>query len=277
MNNLHFFQNNLSGDIPESFAGLVNLTHFFVEKNNFTSVPDFSDHPNASVLTVRAQLNYLNFGDIEANHIGAPLKEFTYLTQKNDQTPVIEDFYVGAEKVIVNDRAGGDNTTYQWETWNGAEWQIVEGASEKDLIIPAAGLEHNGIAYRCKMTNSVVTDLVIYSTNVVLKAVVSLDYYAVADGDWTNPLIWSRTLGGESANEVPTIYDRVYLDGHLVKVDGEASCREVNIEAAKPGKLLVSGKDAHLIVKGEVKIEGSANKGIKMLVVDKGGKIECIK
>lgn len=267
--------NQLEGELP-AFPSDSMLKQLKIEGNKITALPVVKVLSGLELLQVSNTL--ITFADIENNMPDESTPQFltfTYAPQELVIDPVTMDYIIGTNHTIINSRAGGVNTSYQWEIWNGTGWEPVAGATSADLTLTNAGVDQNGKAYRCKMTNSVITDLTIYSTETVLNAIVSINYYTVADGDWNDPAIWSESSGGAPANAVPTRYDKVIIEGHNVSVASEVECREININALQTGKIEISGTEAYLIVNGEIIIEGPAEKGKKMLVVNNGGKIEC--
>ncbi|ELR69992.1 hypothetical protein C900_04436 [Fulvivirga imtechensis AK7] len=271
---LYLNNNLLEGALPEVPA--TSLLRDVYLSNNKVSVPVLKSLPGITKLLV--DNTWVSFAEIENNmpDAGTPqFSTFIYSPQQLVVAPVSRDYYVGQDLIVENDRAGGANTLYQWQKWNGSTWEDIVEASAMDLSLPAPGPEEDNQRYRCKMTNTVITDVELFSSEFILNAIVSKDFYTIADGNWDDPSIWSNISGGATVNNVPTRYDIVFIEGHDVKVSTEVSCLGMNINALQPGKVEVAGQAAYLIVNGEIVIEGPAEKGKKMLVVNNGGKIEC--
>lgn len=98
-------------------------------------------------------------------------------------------------------------------------------------------------------------------------------YYAIADGQWTNPTTWSLTPNGTPATTFPSSIDFVAIKGHTVTVSGDAKIAGVTITSNGNATLLnVSGPAAYLTSKGNILInsEGISNPPDLLTVRDNG-------
>ncbi|MEM9856970.1 MAG: fibronectin type III domain-containing protein [Bacteroidota bacterium] len=104
---------------------------------------------------------------------------------------------------------------------------------------------------------------------------ISYTFYAIADGNWSDPTIWSLTDGGTTDSQVPTQFDHVEIGAYQIEVTAPVDCRGVKITAGSSTLLLISGNQAKLTVDGEVVILNQAAVDNKILQVVNGGTLEC--
>ncbi|MBK9147029.1 MAG: hypothetical protein IPM12_04305 [Flavobacteriales bacterium] len=74
-------------------------------------------------------------------------------------------------------------------------------------------------------------------------------YWVGNSGNWTDPLHWSTTSGGNSSNCIPSIYDNVVFDsnsftgaGQSVTVNAQAYCRNMTWTAGLPNPTLAGNQ-----------------------------------
>jgi Leucine-rich repeat (LRR) protein len=170
--------NSLTGTIPEGIGNLVNLTEFQIQRNQFTGVipdtianlvnltyfplydNDFYDLPDLSSLISLNSLHIYNnrftFEDIEPN-IGVPLSLFEYSPQ--DSVGIQKDTTLNiGDNLDMSVVVGGTANQYQWVK-DGVD---ITNATDSIYIIASASVSDSGI-YICRITNTIATDLTIYS------------------------------------------------------------------------------------------------------------------
>ncbi|MEM7106691.1 MAG: hypothetical protein AAF519_00600, partial [Bacteroidota bacterium] len=268
--------NNLEGSVPSELGNLTNLTQFYVHDNaSVTEVKTFSNIPD----TVQIQRCGLDFSSIEqflnADGTPKPVHQFLYSPQNSSDSLVQIDAFLNESITVQNSRVGGTNTLYQWEEWNGTTWVNVDGQNSANLNLPIINLDDDGRRFRCKMTNTLITGMTLYSEEYVIQVIIQQTFYAIADGNWSDPNIWSLTEDGPSDARVPTRFDDVQIGNYQIEVTENVDCREVNISASSNTGLLVSGREAKLTVNGEVIILNQGAVENKIVQVTNGGTIEC--
>lgn len=100
-------------------------------------------------------------------------------------------------------------------------------------------------------------------------------FFAIADGNWRDGSVWSYEPGGLPINYYPRAEDEAVIAGHHIIVDNEVTCGEIKIGNDPQGRLEVTGKSGHLIVNGNITIQGSSAAYKRLLMVNNFGKIEC--
>ncbi len=157
----------------------------------------------------------------------------------------------------------------------GSNWIDLAGGNSPDLDLGVLSLDDDGRKFRCAMTSTWFPGTTVYTQGFQIKVIIVETFYAIADGNWSDPAIWSLTEGGSSSNQVPTEFDRIEIGDYQIEVTNEVDCREVNINASASTLLLVSGSEAKLTVNGEVRILNQGAEESKILQVINGGKLEC--
>ncbi|MEM9859488.1 MAG: hypothetical protein AAF843_19195 [Bacteroidota bacterium] len=268
----------MEGNIPNSVLDLESLATLSLSNNNYKSLLNFKSHSNASNLSINISSNLLDFGSIESN-LNAdgtiPFVSFTYSPQNSPDSAVQNHVFLNESADVQNLRAGGVNTLYQWEEWNGTNWVNVDGQNSADLNLPMITLDDDGRRFRCEMTNTLITDMTLYSEEYVIQVIIPQTFYAISDGNWSDPTIWSLTDGGTTVGQVPTQFDDVEIGAFQVEVTEVVDCRGMNISAANNTLLLVSGREAKLTVNGEVTILNQGAVENKIVQVTNGGTLEC--
>ncbi|MEO1053052.1 MAG: fibronectin type III domain-containing protein [Bacteroidota bacterium] len=269
---LYLNDNSLQGTIPNVIGGMPSLTDAVFSNNEFTGLEMMSDHPNRQNLTLAVFNNYLNFGDLEAN-IPSGLEvidEFNYTPQLD--LSEIQLITLAPDESVINDRGEGEQTQYQWQEWSGTEWLNLAGKNTRDLSLDNF---QTGKRYRCEMTNTWVSGLILHSSIFEVSKVQST-YYAIANGDWTDGAIWSLEEGGVSVNQVPSIADIVIIDGYQIQATSAVECSGITIDGDALTQLSVRGPNAHVIVHGNVVIKGNYRQAEDLLTLEAGGKLECV-
>ena len=90
-------------------------------------------------------------------------------------------------------------------------------------------------------------------------------YYAIADGDWSNPNVWSKTVGGVTSGTVPSSKNVANIKGYNVTVSSDVSCAGLNIvtQGRNTSLSLVNGK---LNIGGKLYIENNSNYNLNLNV-----------
>ncbi len=144
--------NQLSGAIPAEFVNLTGLMNLVLDNNNFDQLPDLSSLANLSDLNV--EFNRFTFADIEPN-IGIP--NFTYSPQDSIGASKDTTIAVGSQ-IELSITVGGTANQYQWMK-DGVD--IPEAVASTYTISSAQAADAG--SYVCKISNTLVTELVLYS------------------------------------------------------------------------------------------------------------------
>ncbi len=154
LGSLFLNNNQLTGAVPNEIVNIINLSDMGFEHNQLNDLPDLSSLNNLEWLVI--QNNQFTFEDIEPN-IGAASQSFTYSPQDSigiskDTTINVGDFLEMSVSV------GGTANQYQWVK-DGVD---ITGATDSVYIISNASVADSG-TYICRITNTIATDLTIYS------------------------------------------------------------------------------------------------------------------
>jgi parallel beta-helix repeat protein len=151
---LYLNVNQLSGDVPDELLNLLNLQTLEIALNQFSGLPSLVGL--SQLTSLKIQNNRFTFEDIEPN-IGAASQSFVYSPQ--DSVGIYKDTTITIGNGLTFSVAvGGDNNQYQWYK-NG---NPIGGANATTYDIPSVALSDSGV-YHCRITNSVATDLTLYS------------------------------------------------------------------------------------------------------------------
>ncbi len=146
--------NQLTGSIPTEIGNLTSLVNLFLNDNSFVSLPSLSELSSLEVL--RIQNNKFTFEDIEPN-VEVPSSEFTYSPQDSVGEP--QDTIIHADSSFsMSISIGGDSNQYQWKR----DGSIIPGATDSSYTISSAEPGDSG-SYICEITNTVATELTLYS------------------------------------------------------------------------------------------------------------------
>ncbi|NQU80596.1 MAG: immunoglobulin domain-containing protein, partial [Bacteroidetes bacterium] len=187
--NLQLFHNQLSGTIPPEIGTMSNLVFLNLQNNHFTGLANLS--PLGSLAELTIENNRFTFKDIEPN-IGVPGTTFTYSPQDSVGELIDTTVYVGTSYTM-SVSTGGANSKYQWKK-NGVP--IGSISSDSTYTINSIAFSDSG-TYICEITNTVATDLILYSRPIHVKATIisSFPYsedFESGSGSW-------RTGGSNSS------------------------------------------------------------------------------
>jgi Zn-dependent metalloprotease len=180
--NLEFLllgNNQLSGILPASMGNLANLKRLELQSNQFASLPTFLAsfvNPNSGGnqgLFVRD--NRLTFESLEAN-IKKLAKDTAYSPQDSIGTAANLALNSG-QTLNLSALVGGANNRYQWTL----DSKNLVGATNASLTITNVGVAQQGW-YSCKVTNTVVTGLMLNRRRVYVKIICSPTNAAVKAG-----------------------------------------------------------------------------------------------
>jgi Leucine-rich repeat (LRR) protein len=171
LNMLRIDRNKFSGKLTDKILQLPNLDDIWIEENNFTEIPNFSSKEN--IIRLKIFNNNLTFEDIEpnmpvldiVNNSENQYAEFIYSPQKKIGEPISEQIEEEQEYTLSID-CGGEHNQYQWIK-DGVI--LNEPTTNPEYIISSFSKEDEGF-YMCKVTNSIVPDLIIESYTIALTA-----------------------------------------------------------------------------------------------------------
>jgi Zn-dependent metalloprotease/Leucine-rich repeat (LRR) protein len=155
---LYCGSNQFSGDVPNEIQNLVNLEGLDLSNNQLEGLPQLNTMTLLSFLNTWN--NKFTFEDIEPN-IGIATS-FYYAPQDS----------VGIEATVtVNENeqfftfiaVGGEHNVYQWFK----DGNLIPGEQNDALIIANTALSDAGV-YSCQITNTVATELTLYSRPITL-------------------------------------------------------------------------------------------------------------
>jgi len=164
-------ENQLTGSVPPEIGNLSNLISLGIAHNDLEDLPDLSGLSSLENLYIHN--NRFTFEDIEPN-ILVPSRHFYYSPQdsvgetQNDTINITSNYTMSVS-------VGGDNNQYQWKKYS----TIIQSATDTFYTISNAKISDAG-RYICEITNTVATNLTLYSKSV---------YLTVTSIDTTSPLI----------------------------------------------------------------------------------------
>jgi len=184
-----FFSNQFSGALPDEMTHLTSLQRLNLFNNQFTDLPNLSSIP--TLVSLKIQNNQFTFEDIEP-HIG--IATFIYSPQDsmgNEQDTLVTT----GSTLTLSVSVGGANNQYQWEK---DKLQIAQADDSLYTISPVE-LSDAGF-YSCEITNTIATDLTLYSRPIQVSVMVSgiqkdslalIALYDSTDGaNWTDNTQW---------------------------------------------------------------------------------------
>ncbi|MFZ5517870.1 MAG: leucine-rich repeat domain-containing protein [Candidatus Zhuqueibacterota bacterium] len=152
---LYLFKNKFTGAVPAGVGQMPLLERLYLDENQFTDLPDLS--ADTSLIYSRIGDNNFTFEDIEPNMF---ITNFSYSPQDSvgeKQDTTIES---GAS-LTLSVAVGGTANHYQWQK-NSTD---IPGANGSSYAIGSATAADSG-AYCCKITNSIVANLTLYSRTI---------------------------------------------------------------------------------------------------------------
>lgn len=102
---------------------------------------------------------------------------------------------------------------------------------------------------------------------------ISRTYYAIGNGNWTTPAIWSTTENGPPSTVYPYDIDKVVIEGHEVTINSDITSAEITLTSTQERTgLVVEGLMGKLTVNGKVIINQGPgwNNGDMFLVKNNG-------
>lgn len=158
LEDLNLGLNNLSGAVPASFTNLSDLRWLVLGNNQLTHLPDLSSLNN--LLVIGVPFNRLTFEDIEPN-LGVA-SSFTYTPQDSVGQSWDTTLTVGQPFMLSVD-VGGSANVYAWRR----NRLFISGANQPVFQIDSVVLANSG-TYDCVISNTLCTELVLYSRPVTL-------------------------------------------------------------------------------------------------------------
>ena len=257
---LNLSENLLSGTIPKAVLALPQLeqvdlggnefqgtTPYFSSPalesmilldNQYHSLANYSNHPNAAGLAISVWYNALDFADIIPLLVANQIKMTSFLYQRQDSLPT---FYK-ADSYTYSVEVGGTGNQYQWLK-NGT---AVPGATTDQLVLTEATYRAEDV-YQCEVTNPQAPHLTLISR---IRPQVAGQFYAVGDGRWTDA-IWAYEPGGPPVDNYPQEDSEVFIVGHNVTVDQPLTTGSVHVVVDQaPASLVVDG--AEMTIYGEL-------------------------
>ena len=165
--------NQLTGAVPDSITNLMVMEKFYLYRNQLEDLPDLSVIPTLRDLNLFE--NRFTFEDLEPNMVVA---DFNYIPQdsvgEKQDTTVTE-----GQDLTLSMTVGGTANQYQWYK----DAVEINGADSSALVIENAAPSDSG-SYTCQITNTVVTDLTLYSRPILVHIAPGSD---IADRDPVAP------------------------------------------------------------------------------------------
>jgi RHS repeat-associated protein len=204
LTSITLYANQLSGNVPPSLVNLNSLQSLILQNNRFTSLPDFSQHPNRQNLTISIQENKISFESIEPN-VGK-LAAFSYSPQNSiDDLSTVSYTTIN---LVIPARPTGQYSTVVWEKQQpDGSWLNVNATNgdttQKTFTKTNTSSSDAGV-YRWSMTNSLATGLTLQSAPIttVNEGLVpdAIEYQALKDlftstngANWINKTNWPTT------------------------------------------------------------------------------------
>lgn len=153
LSHLDFRSNKFTGSIPTEISNLINLDFLDIVNNQLMDLSDLSLLVNLSSLLIEG--NKFTFKDIEPN-IG--VASFTYSPQYSVGEIIYTTVYAEAN-LTLSVSTGGANSLYQWKKDGNNIGNISADSTYTIISFTSADIG----AYRCEITNTVATDLTLFS------------------------------------------------------------------------------------------------------------------
>ncbi len=165
---------SLSGEIPEDLLDIQSLETANFSDNDIDGLPVLvGSLPNLTDLNLSQ--NRLTFEDLESNVAFTPLN---YANQKRFGQSIRDTLRAGSAKELMK-QVGGSQNAYQWYLTNDlATDSVLNGATEKILVIDSLTYGNMG-RYELRVANSLVPDLILKSQYHRVVAVANLDFTAL--------------------------------------------------------------------------------------------------
>ncbi|GEM_PF-2629931 len=201
--------NQFSGGVPDSIVRLQKLRVLDIQNNHFDRLPNLGSLPNLTDLNVSG--NNLTFADLEPN-AGVASNAFTYIPQDSVGTERTEDVLVGCT-VTLTTSVGGTANQYQWMKDN----VDIPTATGPTLIFPSVTSAQDG-KYICKVSNTIITGLMLYTRPVTLSVHPNLPGEYLADAN-TVLLMHMNETSGSTVSDASSFGNNGQATGTTI-VDG---------------------------------------------------------
>lgn len=179
---LFLAKNNLYGAVPQELASIASCTHYKLNDNMFTSLPDFTGHPQMDKIKLQIDDNNFDFGDLEPFFDSNGKSIIGFISYK-DQAEIGEEqdltFYEGMP-ISISVETPGEYNTYQWQKMelknvdkgNGKAqsaqiiWVNIDGATDSVYTVVDYVNEDVLGTYRCAVSNTKVPGLTLYTKEI---------------------------------------------------------------------------------------------------------------
>ncbi len=267
LNVVYFYNNQLEGQLPNNLDNQLQLYAFDVKKNAFTTVPDFSNHPNLGNLIIDVRYNQMPFGELEKLYTagGALLAANTIHLDNQYNTVVTPIGFTLNNPLTVALQKTGAQTTITWLKDDGAGgWTDVTAQNQSvvpgtfEITTPDAS--HAG-TYKASMSNAWATGMTIETDPfVVTQEIGSVPdhqeflalkaLYDNTDGaNWTNNTGWPAAGAWPltaTATEMDAWFGITSTDGDITKI----KLSQNNLVGPLPNELVNLAKMDYFLVYG---------------------------
>ena len=151
--------NKLEGAVTKEMVNHPNVKNLYLYGNQFTSIPNLSDHVNASNLKYWVHNNKIAYSDIEANLNSDGthnFNEFIYTGQGAPPITYSATAVLEGTQLIIDTHDASPNNTFTWEKQVAGNWVDVTAQNENptgDKFVKTATADDAGM-YRYTVTNS---------------------------------------------------------------------------------------------------------------------------
>jgi len=161
---LNLSGNQLFGDMPNQMTNLNTLRELYLHDNRLVNLPNVTTIAALDTLFIHG--NLFTFEDIEPN-LATRIDSILYAPQDSVGSPN-DTTLSGGAKLTLRVNVGGNNNQYQWLK-DGAP---IAGANSNTFTILVATSNDVG-AYVCRITNTVATQLTLFSRPQRISAVIA--------------------------------------------------------------------------------------------------------
>ncbi|MDA3897153.1 MAG: zinc dependent phospholipase C family protein [Desulfobacteraceae bacterium] len=170
--------NNFSGAVPPEICNLTNLDRLFLGENNFNQIPPGLTEGRSYVYVYN---NHLTFESIEPN-IGNSCS-FDYSNQAVIPVPENHIWVPVGETLSLSVDVGGEHNQYQW--FGGGQdsfFNPISSLSSDPSFIKSDFTAEDYGTYVCHITNTTVTDLTLYSEEIIVDGAIIKGTIFESDG-----------------------------------------------------------------------------------------------
>jgi Leucine-rich repeat (LRR) protein/N-acetylneuraminic acid mutarotase len=184
---LNLANNQFTGSIPQEINNLVDLETLEISANAIEGLPSLAPLTSLNFLSVSR--NKLTFKDLESN-LGLAKISFTYSPQ--DSVGVTQNISLNeGTNYTINTNVGGIHNLYQWYK----DGVIITGAHKSYYNMADAAPGDAGV-YTCHVTNSLATDLILYSRPVQVQVTAVHHFQKVWNGNGQDHMNFYATAAG---------------------------------------------------------------------------------